>query len=180
MLGASDPHCFLVSRPTVSANDRWVWPLPPRTPFTSDIDEPVPTPAPRCRNFDGGFGCIPGAESHAGQIFTCVGALSIARSLHLVDEGELVSAPPPPHSCPGERERGIQYPRPTTRFVSHSYRSLGPMLPLSCVSREQHRGESFETTRVCALARRGVKQGEGDTDAMIPRGNSVTSVLSTL
>ncbi|CAM9336623.1 unnamed protein product [Pylaiella littoralis] len=43
----------------------------------------------RCRNFDGGFGCIPGAESHAGQIFTCVGALSIARSLHLVDEGLL-------------------------------------------------------------------------------------------
>ncbi|CAM9577082.1 unnamed protein product, partial [Hapterophycus canaliculatus] len=42
-----------------------------------------------CRNFDGGFGCIPGAESHAGQIFTCVGALSIARSLHLVDEGLL-------------------------------------------------------------------------------------------
>jgi len=30
-----------------------------------------------CRNFDGGFGCIPGAESHAGQIFCCVGALAI-------------------------------------------------------------------------------------------------------
>lgn len=44
----------------------------------------------RCRNFDGGFGCIPGAESHAGQIFTCVGALSIARSLHLVDEGQYI------------------------------------------------------------------------------------------
>jgi len=29
-----------------------------------------------CRNFDGGFGCIPGAESHAGQIFCCIGALS--------------------------------------------------------------------------------------------------------
>ncbi|CAM9497840.1 unnamed protein product [Chrysoparadoxa australica] len=38
-----------------------------------------------CKNFDGGFGCIPGAESHAGQIFTCVGALSIASSLHHVD-----------------------------------------------------------------------------------------------
>ena len=38
-----------------------------------------------CRNFDGGFGCVPGAESHAGQIFCCVGALSIARSLHLLD-----------------------------------------------------------------------------------------------
>jgi geranylgeranyl transferase type-2 subunit beta len=21
----------------------------------------------KCRNFDGGFGCVPGAESHAGQ-----------------------------------------------------------------------------------------------------------------
>ena len=32
-----------------------------------------------CRNFDGGFGAVPGAESHAGQIFCCVGALSIGR-----------------------------------------------------------------------------------------------------
>ncbi len=31
-----------------------------------------------CRNFDGGFGCVPGAESHAGQVFCCIGALSIA------------------------------------------------------------------------------------------------------
>jgi geranylgeranyl transferase type-2 subunit beta len=38
-----------------------------------------------CRNFDGGFGCIPGAESHAGQVFCCVGALSIGNSLHLLD-----------------------------------------------------------------------------------------------
>jgi len=22
-----------------------------------------------CRNFDGGFGCVPGAESHAGQVW---------------------------------------------------------------------------------------------------------------
>jgi geranylgeranyl transferase type-2 subunit beta len=35
-----------------------------------------------CKNFDGGFGCVPGAESHAGQIFTCVGALSIAGMHH--------------------------------------------------------------------------------------------------
>ncbi|PWW78368.1 terpenoid cyclases/Protein prenyltransferase [Tuber magnatum] len=32
----------------------------------------------RCLNADGGFGMAPGAESHAGQIFTCVGALKIA------------------------------------------------------------------------------------------------------
>ena len=38
-----------------------------------------------CQNFDGGFGCTIGAESHAGQVFTCVGALSIAKSLHLLD-----------------------------------------------------------------------------------------------
>ncbi len=31
-----------------------------------------------CKNFDGGFGCVPGAESHAGQVFCCVGGLSIA------------------------------------------------------------------------------------------------------
>ena len=39
----------------------------------------------RCKNFDGGFGAVPGAESHAGQIFCCVGALSIGRALHHVD-----------------------------------------------------------------------------------------------
>jgi len=39
----------------------------------------------RCKNFDGGFGCTPGGESHAGQIFTCVGALAIGGALHHVD-----------------------------------------------------------------------------------------------
>ncbi|CAG8518352.1 4481_t:CDS:2 [Ambispora gerdemannii] len=39
----------------------------------------------KCKNFDGGFGSTPGAESHAGQIFCCVGALAIVNSLHLVD-----------------------------------------------------------------------------------------------
>lgn len=34
-----------------------------------------------CQNFDGGFGVAPGAESHAGQIFTCLGALSITGEL---------------------------------------------------------------------------------------------------
>eukprot|EP00850_Spirogloea_muscicola_P015386 SM000117S25506 [mRNA] locus=s117:281276:283699:+ [translate_table: standard] len=38
-----------------------------------------------CRNFDGGFGNIPGGESHAGQIFCCVAALQIGGALHLVD-----------------------------------------------------------------------------------------------
>jgi geranylgeranyl transferase type-2 subunit beta len=43
-----------------------------------------------CRNFDGGFGCVPGAESHAGQVFCCIGALSIAHSLHLLNESSIV------------------------------------------------------------------------------------------
>jgi len=38
-----------------------------------------------CRNFDGGYGALPGAESHAGQIFCCVGALAIAKRLDRVD-----------------------------------------------------------------------------------------------
>lgn len=35
----------------------------------------------KCRNLDGGFGSVIGAESHAGQVFCCIAALSIARSL---------------------------------------------------------------------------------------------------
>lgn len=42
-----------------------------------------------CANFDGGYGVSPGAESHAGQIFTCVGALAIAGRLDLVDRDQL-------------------------------------------------------------------------------------------
>ncbi|XP_070053796.1 geranylgeranyl transferase type-2 subunit beta 1 isoform X2 [Nicotiana tomentosiformis] len=39
-----------------------------------------------CKNVDGGFGCTPGAESHAEQIFCCVAALAITGSLHHVDK----------------------------------------------------------------------------------------------
>ena len=42
-----------------------------------------------CCNFDGGFGTHPGAESHSGQVFTCVGALAIAGRLDLVDRDRL-------------------------------------------------------------------------------------------
>lgn len=42
-----------------------------------------------CANFDGGYGVSPGAESHAGQVFTCVGALAIAGRLDLVDKDRL-------------------------------------------------------------------------------------------
>lgn len=38
-----------------------------------------------CKNFDGGYGAVPGAESHAGQVFCCVGALAIAGEIKLVN-----------------------------------------------------------------------------------------------
>ena len=37
-----------------------------------------------CQNLDGGFGAVVGGESHAGQVFCCVGALAIAESLDLL------------------------------------------------------------------------------------------------
>ncbi|KAJ2894868.1 Geranylgeranyl transferase type-2 subunit beta [Zalerion maritima] len=42
-----------------------------------------------CGNFDGGYGVRPGAESHAGQILTCVTSLAIAGRLDLVDIDKL-------------------------------------------------------------------------------------------
>lgn len=43
-----------------------------------------------CQNADGGFGVSPGAESHSGQIFTCLGALAITNTLDstLGEEGK--------------------------------------------------------------------------------------------
>lgn len=53
-----------------------------------DVDKAT-TYIQACANFDGGYGVSPGAESHAGQIFTCVGALAIAGRLDLVDRDRL-------------------------------------------------------------------------------------------
>lgn len=39
-----------------------------------------------CANLDGGYGITPGAESHSGQIFTCVAALTIAGRLDLIPD----------------------------------------------------------------------------------------------
>ncbi|KZV88694.1 rab geranylgeranyltransferase [Exidia glandulosa HHB12029] len=39
----------------------------------------------RCRNFDGGFGAEPGAESHAAQVWVCVSALAILDRLDAID-----------------------------------------------------------------------------------------------
>lgn len=42
-----------------------------------------------CANFDGGYGVSPGAESHSGQIFACLGALSIAKRIDVVNIDKL-------------------------------------------------------------------------------------------
>ncbi|KAE8421525.1 terpenoid cyclases/protein prenyltransferase alpha-alpha toroid [Aspergillus pseudocaelatus] len=42
-----------------------------------------------CENLDGGYGIHPGAESHSGQVFTCVGALAIAGRLDLINRDRL-------------------------------------------------------------------------------------------
>lgn len=42
-----------------------------------------------CQNFDGGYGVCPGAESHSGQIFTCVAALKIAKRDDYIDKDRL-------------------------------------------------------------------------------------------
>ncbi|KAG1738960.1 rab geranylgeranyltransferase [Suillus lakei] len=43
----------------------------------------------RCRNFDGGFGAVAGAESHAGQVCVCVATLAILDRLDEVDQPTL-------------------------------------------------------------------------------------------
>ncbi|KAL1889934.1 Rab geranylgeranyltransferase [Ceratocystis pirilliformis] len=55
---------------------------------TIDVDKAVIHIA-SCANFDGGYGVSPGAESHSGQVFTCLAALSIAGRLDLVDGDKL-------------------------------------------------------------------------------------------
>lgn len=40
-------------------------------------------------NIDGGYGSRPGSESHAGQIYPCVGALTIANRTDLIDADRL-------------------------------------------------------------------------------------------
>ncbi|KAK4140310.1 terpenoid cyclases/protein prenyltransferase alpha-alpha toroid [Dichotomopilus funicola] len=53
-----------------------------------DVDKAVQHVA-ACANFDGGYGVSPGAESHSGQIFTCVAALTIAGRQDLIDKERL-------------------------------------------------------------------------------------------
>lgn len=42
-----------------------------------------------CMNFDGGFGVRPGSESHSGQIYCCLGCLSVLGALEHVDRESL-------------------------------------------------------------------------------------------
>ena len=44
----------------------------------------------RCANFDGGFGSEPGAETHGGQVFTCVAALAIAGKVEEYVEADVL------------------------------------------------------------------------------------------
>jgi geranylgeranyl transferase type-2 subunit beta len=41
-----------------------------------------------CYNFDGGFGTYPKSESHAGQIYCCLGLLAITNNLDKIDENK--------------------------------------------------------------------------------------------
>jgi geranylgeranyl transferase type-2 subunit beta len=59
---------------------------------TNEIERPIRTDAlvdyiMRCENDDGGFGVIPGAESHAGQVFCCVGTLALCGALYRLRDG---------------------------------------------------------------------------------------------
>lgn len=49
--------------------------------LTEEIVAPAVKFILRCENFDGGFGMIPGSESHAAQVFTCLGTLAITDNL---------------------------------------------------------------------------------------------------
>ena len=57
--------------------------------LTDDVVRPAVAFTMQCENFDGAFGMLPGAESHAAQVFTCLGTLAITDSLHLVDSTKL-------------------------------------------------------------------------------------------
>ncbi|KAF4123888.1 geranylgeranyl transferase type-2 subunit beta [Geosmithia morbida] len=54
----------------------------------ADVDKAVQYIA-SCANSDGGYGNRPGAESHSGQIFTCVATFAIAGRLDLVNVEKL-------------------------------------------------------------------------------------------
>lgn len=57
--------------------------------LTNEVVDPAVGFILRCQNFDGGFGIIPGSESHAAQVFTCVGALAICDRLDSLGRNDI-------------------------------------------------------------------------------------------
>lgn len=53
--------------------------------LTSEVVDPGVEFIMRCQNFDGGFGLVPGSESHAAQVLVCVAALAVVDRLDLVE-----------------------------------------------------------------------------------------------
>ncbi|KAI5961858.1 BET2 [Candida pseudojiufengensis] len=53
--------------------------------LTKEITNPATEFTLKCFNFDGGFGLVPGSESHAAQVFVCVGALAIMDELNQIN-----------------------------------------------------------------------------------------------
>jgi geranylgeranyl transferase type-2 subunit beta len=53
--------------------------------LTPDRQRLIASHVNSCKNFDSGYGSCPGAESHAAQVFCCVGALSICNDLSSID-----------------------------------------------------------------------------------------------
>ncbi|CAH2449402.1 Geranylgeranyl transferase type-2 subunit beta [Komagataella phaffii CBS 7435] len=58
--------------------------------LTPEVVDPAVEFIAQCSNFDGAYGMVPGAESHAAQVFVCVAALAIANRLDLVNKDMLI------------------------------------------------------------------------------------------
>lgn len=54
--------------------------------MTQDIATTATEFIMKCENFDGGFGMFPVAESHAAQVYTCLGTLSLCDSITRVGD----------------------------------------------------------------------------------------------
>ncbi|KAH3664124.1 hypothetical protein OGAPHI_004838 [Ogataea philodendri] len=58
--------------------------------LTPEIVDPAVDFIIQCQNFDGGFGLVPGSESHSAQIFTCLATLAIAGQLDKIKDRDLL------------------------------------------------------------------------------------------
>lgn len=57
--------------------------------LTPEVVDPAVEFVLSCYNFDGGFGLSPGSESHAAQVFTCLGALAVANKLDKLSKSQI-------------------------------------------------------------------------------------------